>query len=218
MAISILLIDDDVDVLRSIGNYFEQTGYEVVRELTGEAGLATYRRVLPDVVILDLGLPGMNGLEMLERLREQGATVILLTGNADIPTAVQAMQLGAENFLTKPVDLAHLSAAAQRAAEKVMLRRINAALASQSARAKGLEALGSSPLMLELAQQIGLLARSERTTVLLQGEIGTGKGWVARTIHDLSPRASGPFVTVNCVGVAAQVLDAELFGYEKGAF
>src|SRR5512132_3532918 len=125
MAGSVLLIDDDVDVLRSIGNYFERLSYEVARELSGEAGLATFDRLRPEVVILDLHLPGMDGLEVLERLREKGAAVILLTGQSDIPTAVRAMQLGAENFLTKPVDMAHLAAAAARAGDKARLRRIN---------------------------------------------------------------------------------------------
>ena len=118
MPASVLLIDDDVDVLRSIGNYFERLGYEVTRELSGEAGLATFDRLRPEVVILDLRLPGMDGLEVLEHLKQRDAAVILLTGEADIATAVRAMQLGAENFLTKPVDMEHLAAATARVADK----------------------------------------------------------------------------------------------------
>ncbi len=218
MADSVLLIDDDVEVLRSIGNYFEQVGYEVHRELSGEAGLGSYERQRPDVVILDLHLPGMNGMEVLERLREQGAAVILLTGGGDVPTAVRAMQLGAENFLTKPVDMGHLVAATARVADKVRLRRVNQMLLSHIAPDQGLESLGRSPGMQEFARQIGLLAQSERTTVLLEGESGSGKGWVARMIHNLSPRAKAPFVEVNAGGLSATFLDSELFGHEKGAF
>jgi DNA-binding NtrC family response regulator len=218
VADSVLLIDDDVEILRAIGNYFEHIGYEVARELSGEAGLAAYDRVRPEVVILDLHLPGMDGLEVLERLRERGAAVILLTGQSDIPTAVRAMQLGAENFLTKPVDMAHLAAAAARAADKVRLRRVNELLQSQVAPGQGLDSLGRSPAMQEFARQVGLLAQSERTTVLLVGESGTGKGWVARMIHNLSPRAKAPFVEVNAGGLSATFLDSELFGHEKGAF
>jgi DNA-binding NtrC family response regulator len=218
VADSVLLIDDDVEILRAIGNYFEHIGYEVARELSGEAGLAAYDRVRPEVVILDLHLPGMDGLEVLERLRERGAAVILLTGQSDIPTAVRAMQLGAENFLTKPVDMAHLAAAAARAADKVRLRRVNELLQSQVAPGQGLDSLGRSPAMQEFARQVGLLAQSERTTVLLVGESGTGKGWVARMIHNLSPRARAPFVEVNAGGLSATFLDSELFGHEKGAF
>ncbi len=218
MADSVLLIDDDVDVLRGIATYFERLGYEVTRELSGEAGLATFDRLRPDVVILDLGLPGMDGMEVLEQLRDRDAAVLLLTGNSDISTAVRAMQLGAENFLTKPVDMTHLAAATARVADKVRLRRVNEALLGQSAPGRGLDALGTSSQMQEFAHQVALLAQSERTTVLLTGESGTGKGWVARMIHDLSPRAKAPFVEVNCAGLNATFLDSELFGHEKGAF
>lgn len=218
MADSVLLIDDDVEILRSIGNYFEHIGYEVARELSGEAGLAAFERLRPEVVILDLHLPGMDGLEVLERLRERGAAVILLTGQSDIPTAVKAMQLGAENFLTKPVDMAHLAAAAARASDKVRLRRVNELLQTQLAPGQGLDSLGRSPAMQEFARQVGLLAQSERTTVLLVGESGTGKGWVARMIHNLSPRSKAPFVEVNAGGLSSTFLDSELFGHEKGAF
>lgn len=218
MADSVLLIDDDADVLRAVGNYFERLGYEVNRELTGEAGIATYERARPDVVILDLSLPGMDGLQVLERLREWDAAVILLTGHSDVPTAVKAMQLGAENFLTKPVDLPHLAAAVARVADKVRLKRVNSTLLTSGASTQDLESMGASTAMTELANQIRLLAQSERTTVLIEGETGTGKSWVARKVHDLSPRAKEPFVDVSCNGVSAQWLDSELFGHEKGAF
>ncbi len=218
MAYSVLLIDDDVDVLRAIGSYFERLGSEVTRELSGEAGLATYDRIRPEVVVLDLSLPGMNGMEVLEHLRERDAAVVLLTASGDLATAVRAMQLGAENFLAKPVDMAHLAAAVARVADKVKLKRQRDALLAQSAPAVGLESLGGSATMQEFAQQLRLLAQSERTTVLLQGESGSGKGWVARMIHDLGPRARAPFVEVNCAGLNATFLDSELFGHEKGAF
>jgi DNA-binding NtrC family response regulator len=219
MADSVLLIDDDVDVLRSIGAYFERLSYEVTRELSGEAGLATFDRLRPEVVILDLGLPGMDGMEVLEHMRQRGAAVILLTGQSDLETAVRAMQLGAENILTKPVDMAHLAAATERVADKVRLKRVNETLVMHEVPAgRGLDSLGGSGQMMELAHQVGLLAQSDRTTVLLTGESGTGKGWVARMIHDLGPRAREPFVEVNCAGLNATFLDSELFGHERGAF
>lgn len=218
MADTVLLVDDDPEILRAIGNYFEHLGYEVGRELTGEAGLEAYDRLRPEVVILDLQLPGMDGLEVLERMREKNASVILLTGNSDIPTAVKAMQLGAENFLTKPVDMPHLVAAAAKVADKVRLRRVNELLLASVVQGEGLESLGQSGPMQDFARQVGLLAQSDRTTVLLVGESGTGKGWVARMIHNLSPRAKAPFVEVNCGGLSATFLDSELFGHEKGAF
>jgi DNA-binding NtrC family response regulator len=218
MADSLLLIDDDVDVLRAIGNHFERLGYEVTRELNADAGLATFDRIRPDVVLLDLRLPGIDDLEVLEHLRQREAAVILLTDGGDVPTAVRAMQLGAENFVTKPVDLAHLAAATARVAEKVRLRRVTEALLGHTAAGRGLQALGSSSQMQDFAHQVGLLAQSERTTVLLSGESGTGKGLVARLIHDLSPRARHPYVEVNCTRLDATLLDSELFGHETAAF
>ena len=218
MADTLLLVDDDTSVLRAIGDYFERLGYEVLREPTGDAGIETFRRVRPDVVILDLNLPDASGLVVLEQLRRENGAVILLTGQGDIQTAVKAMQLGAENFLTKPVDMNHLAAATARVAEKVRLSRQNALLRSRDHEGEGLASLGVSPAMREMARQVELLAASERSTVLLQGESGTGKGWVARVIHQLSPRAQGPFVEVNCGGLSATFLDSEMFGHEKGAY
>src|SRR5439155_1666321 len=218
VAETLLLVDDDADLVRAVGDYFERLGYDVAREDTGEGGVATFQRLRPDVVILDLHLPDVGGLEVLERLRPQGAAVILLTGQGDIETAVRAMQLGAEHFLTKPVDMNHLAAVTARVAEKVRLARQNALLRARDHEGEGLDSLGVSPAMRELARQIQLLAASDRSTVLLAGESGTGKGWAARVVHHLSPRASGPFVEVNCGGLSATFLDSELFGHEKGAY
>src|SRR2546425_2471560 len=215
---SVLLIDDDESVLRAIGAYLEKLGAEVHREATGQAGIETFERVRPDVVILDLHLPDAGGLEVLERLKTKGASVILLTGHGDIDTAVRAMQLGAEHFLTKPVDMTHLAAAAARVSEKVRLRRQNMLLRVHEHLEEGPDSLGVSPTMQELARQLQLLATSDRTTVLLMGESGTGKGWAARMVHHLSPRAAGPFVEVNCAGLSATFLESDLFGHEKGAF
>jgi DNA-binding NtrC family response regulator len=215
---SVLLIDDDVDVLRAVGDYFDKIGYEVSRATTAEEGFEAFARLRPDVVILDLHLPDLDGLEVLERLRSQGGSVILLTGQGDIETAVRAMQLGAEHFLTKPVDLNHLAAATARVGEKIRLARQNAMLRVREHEHEGLESLGVSPAIRELGRQIELLAASERSTVLLTGESGTGKGWVARVLHHLSPRTGGPFVEVNCGGLSATFLESELFGHEKGAF
>jgi len=218
MADTVLLVDDDAAVLRAIGDYFERIGYEVWRDGMAEHAMETFQRVRPDVVVLDLHLPDASGLVVLERLRREGGAVILLTGQGDIETAVKAMQLGAENFLTKPVDMAHLAAAVARVAEKARLSRQNARLKALDHESEGLASLGVSPGMQELARQIELLAASERSTVLLSGESGTGKGWVARIIHNLSLRSGGPFVEVNCAGLQATFLDSELFGHEKGAF
>src|SRR5437667_12441280 len=137
---SVLLIDDDADLLRAVGDYFDRIGYEVGRADTAQAGLEAFDRLRPDVVILDLHLPDLDGLELLERLRAQGGSVILLTGHGDIATAVRAMQLGAEHFLTKPVDLNHLAAATARVCDKVRLARQNTLLRQRDHAHGGLEA------------------------------------------------------------------------------
>lgn len=124
----VLIIDDDAAVLKGLADYFERLKYEVVRASTGKEGVAAFDAQEPDVTILDLRLPDMDGLQVLEALRRKRALVIMLTGYGDIPTAVQAMQLGAENFLTKPVDLPHLVATVERAIEKLELRRENTRL------------------------------------------------------------------------------------------
>jgi DNA-binding NtrC family response regulator len=219
MTRSVLLIDDDAEILNFLGRFFENRGWIVNRASDGASGVELYERDRPDLVLLDLEMPRLSGLRVLEilRARDEDATVILLTGHGDVAKAVEAMQLGAENFLTKPVEITHLEAAADRAFEKVQLRRRNQFFASKQSESQGLVALGRSPKMREIAQQIEILAASD-TTVLLLGETGTGKGWVAHQIHALSPRTSNPFVEINCAGLTATFLDSELFGHEKGAF
>lgn len=124
----LLIVDDDEAVLRGLSGYFEQLGYQVIKAATGKDGIAAFNSQGPDVTILDLRLPDIDGLQVLEVLRQRRAMVILLTGYGDIPTAVQAMRLGAENFLTKPVEMDHLVATVERAAEKLDLRRENVRL------------------------------------------------------------------------------------------
>jgi DNA-binding NtrC family response regulator len=124
----ILLIDNDADVLRAVGDYFEGIGYEVGRAAAAEAGFEAFDRMRPDVVILDLHLPDLGGLDVFERLRSRGGSVIVLTSQGDIETAVRAMQLGAEHFVTKPVDLNRLAAATARVCAEVRLMRENALL------------------------------------------------------------------------------------------
>jgi len=124
----ILFVDDEPAILKSLGDYFTKLGHEVHRASTGKEGIATFERVRPDVSVLDLKLPDMSGLEVLEVMRRKNATVLMLTGYGEVETAVEAMRLGAENFLTKPVDLKHLAATVEKAAEKSALRTENVEL------------------------------------------------------------------------------------------
>jgi DNA-binding NtrC family response regulator len=218
MSLSILLIDDDPAILKSIGGFLEQSGYEVGRATSGHEGLELYDELGFELVLLDLQLPDIHGIEVLKQLCAHDAAVILLTGHGDIETAVQAMRIGAEDFLTKPVDMAHLTAVIERTGQNARTRFEVERLRGIVDRDLSPTGLGESQQMRDIAKQAELIAASDRTTVLLTGESGTGKGWLARLIHHLSPRSDRPFIDVNCGGLSANFLDSELFGHEKGAF
>jgi DNA-binding NtrC family response regulator len=215
---SILIIDDDPGVLGVLTKFFQRKGWEVSSAGSGEDGVRLYEAQRPDVVLLDLDLPGLSGRDILDILVSRGAAVVMLTGHAEVEVAVDAMQSGAETFLTKPVNFTHLEAVVERAAEKVELRRTNELLARSMAERTESTGLGASPMMRDLARQVDLLAGSGDTTALLLGESGTGKSFIAQMIHARSPRARSPFVEINCAGLQATFLDSELFGHERGAF
>ena len=214
---TILLIDDEPDVTAALAKFFERSRHHVESAHSAQEGLAMYRILRPELVLLDLRLPDASGLDVLGQLTDERAVVIMLTGQGDVETAVEAMKRGAENFLTKPVELAHLGAATERALEKARLREMTRMLAvRRGTNGAGGPLLGVSPAMRDIAEQIALLAKSEKTTALLLGESGTGKGRVAEVIHAQSPRAERPFVEVNCASLGVAELDAELFGQERG--
>jgi DNA-binding NtrC family response regulator len=211
---NILIVDDEDAVAEAYGDFCARAGHAVARARTGQEAVERYRAGRPDLVFLDLRLPDMTGFEVYERIREDEPVVVMITGHGDVPLAVRAVREGVENFLTKPVELAQLSVAIDRALEKVQLRRLSRYLSHR--RSSNAIAIGSSPRIQELATQIELLAASDRTTVLLLGESGTGKGRVAELIHAQSPRSERPFVEANCAAHLADALDAELFGAERG--
>jgi two-component system, NtrC family, response regulator AtoC len=214
---SILIIDDEVAIAAAFAMFFRHDGQHVVHEAyTGGDGVDAYWRLRPDLVLLDVRLPDMTGFDVLAKIREDNPVVIMITAYGDVPMAVDALHKGAENFLTKPVDLSHLSAAADRALEKSRLRRMNRYL-SDKRDATPRVVFGASSPMRDLSDQVMLLAQSDRTTGLVIGERGSGKGRVAELIHQLSPRASKPFVDVNCAALTAESLDIELFGEEGSA-
>ena len=220
MTRSILLVDDDAEILSMLSKFFERKGWTIGRASDAATAIEIYEREHPDLVLLDVNLPGsIGGLRILEvlRARDPDAAIIMLTGQTDLQTAVEAMRLGAENFLPKPVELTHLEAATDRAYEKVELRRRNRFFTERQSEPTELAALGRSPQLREIARQVQLLSESD-TTVLLLGETGTGKGFVANLLHKHSARSGSPFVEINCAGLSATFLDSELFGHEKGAF
>jgi DNA-binding NtrC family response regulator len=162
----ILVVDDDEAVLKGLSDYFSRLGYEVIRAATGKQGLAGFKSQNPDVTILDLRLPDIDGMQILQTMREKKALVILLTGYGDIQTAVRAMQLGAENFLTKPVDLPHLVATVERAIEKLDLRRENVRLRQMvpTTRRRAIQAIGAVLLVaasLLLGRWVGAMGSAQ---------------------------------------------------------
>ncbi|MDB4917083.1 MAG: hypothetical protein JWM95_4727 [Gemmatimonadetes bacterium] len=212
---TILIVDDEPDILSALSRFFERRGHDVLRASTGERAVELVQNERPAVVLLDLFLPDISGFDVLERTRELRPVIIMVTGHGDIPAAVHAMKGGAEGFLTKPVELAHLGAMVDRALEKAHLRELSRAADARSGRAAADMLLGSSPPMRELAAQIEMLAHSERTVALLVGENGVGKARVARAIHGLSARAPRPFHDLVCGLRPIETLAVELFGAER---
>ena len=211
---SILIIDDEIAIATAFAMFFRHHGaHSVTEAYSGTDGIEAYRRIRPDLVLLDVRLPDMTGFEVLAAIREDNPVVIVVTAYGDVEMAVDALHKGAENFLTKPVDLSHLAAAAERALEKAQLRRMSHWLAGKRGMGKDI-VFGSSAAMADLQAQLSLLATSDRTTALLLGESGSGKGRVAELLHSQSPRASKPFVEVNCASLRPESLDSELFGVE----
>ena len=215
---TILMVDDEPAVLFGYARYFAKAGYETVDAGTlAEARRSvTFRRF--DAVLLDLNLPDGNGLEWIRVLREEQPeiAIIVITGQGDVPTAVEAMRLGADNFLVKPVDMDGLLMFLRKSLELSALRRSDRLM--QRMKKQDEEPLfGRSPAMARVREALSLMAEND-APVLLTGETGTGKGVCARWIHVHSGRKAGPLLDLNCSTLQGDLLASELFGHAKGAF
>jgi len=211
----ILIVTREPDATSAFGRSLERAGHDVLRVGTGEEAIGVIESEHPAVVLLDVALPDVNGLEVLERTQGRRPVVVVLTSDGD--AAAKAMQLGAESVVAKSVEPAYLEAVVERALEKAQLRELGRAAGARLARRSTEMFLGSSPPMRELAQQIELIARSERTVALLVGEVGVGKRRVAQTIHALSARGGHAFHEIDCTTRPVDALDVELFGAERSA-
>ena len=215
----ILVVDDDPGVRESFRLILEDH-YDVVDVPDGPSALDVVRASPMDLVLLDIRLPGMDGIEVLERIKviDERVEVILVTAVKTVRTAVAAMKLGAFDYLTKPFEEDELLSLASRALERRTLEREVALLRSELARTHDLdEIVGKHPVMEKLHGLIAQVARTS-TTVLITGESGTGKELVARAIHRHGPRREGPFVAVNPAAIVESLIESELFGHERGAF
>jgi DNA-binding NtrC family response regulator len=217
---TILIVDDDKAVRRSLEISLTDLGFAVTGAADGPGGLETAAREKPDLVLLDLRLPGMDGFEVLRRLREAepGPPVIVITAFDDMQTAIEAIKLGAADHLGKPLDMKLLRAAIAKVFETKALSETGYVFGeTRSAEVPAHMIVGRSQAMKEVFKAIGALVNS-RTTVLLQGESGTGKELAAKAIHFNSADAERPFVPVVCSSFAPTLLESELFGHERGAF
>lgn len=218
----ILVVDDEATARSGLERILSGEGYAVVTAADGTEALEQARQRAFDAVITDLRMPGMSGLELTAELREvdPGLPIVMATAFGDVQSAVQAMRAGADDYVTKPVDIEALSLIVKRVIDRREVERENGRLRQQLREREGggLEGLvGGSPAMHALYKTIRQVAPS-RATVLVSGESGTGKGEVARAIHAQSSRSKAPFVTLQCAALAESLLESELFGHEKGSF
>jgi two-component system response regulator HydG len=218
----VLVVDDESDTRAAMTKLLEVDGFEVDTAADGTAALERLAELPPDIVVTDLDMPIMSGLELLAALRERARElpVIVVTGDTDLRSAVTAMRAGAVDYLTKPVDGEALALAISRAIETRNVHLENEILRRevQEKYGEGLRGLlGTSPAMQRVYRLAKQVAPS-RANVLITGESGTGKGELAKAIHALGPRANEPFVAVHCAALAETLLESELFGHEKGSF
>ncbi len=219
---TVVLVDDEPDILAALGETLTLEGYDVLAEGSAEAALRHLSPAFDGAVVTDLRMPGMDGFGLLQRIQQIDARIplIIITGHGDVPKAVEAMRLGAFDFIEKPVDPHHLIAMVGRAME---LRRLTL-LERRSAEGKpdvgkSIETviIGHSQAIRDLRRQVLAVAAADVDT-LIHGETGTGKELVARCLHDFGPRSTAPFVALNCGALPADTIASELFGHEPGAF
>jgi two-component system response regulator HydG len=216
----VLIVDNDAAHAETVAESLARVGYECTLATSGQAGAEAIERGSFEVVITDLVMNDLDGLAILSQAKQTlpDCEVILVTGHGTIPSAVEAMQQGAFNYLLKPLDINQLRAVTERAASAVRLRRTNAELNQRLDEKFGFEGvIGSSPQMNDVIDRLRRIAPTN-ASVLIQGETGTGKELVAQALHQNSPRKHKPFVALNCAALSENILESELFGHVKGAF
>jgi two-component system response regulator AtoC len=217
----ILVVDDEHLIRWSLEQNLKKQGYGVVTAASGEDALRLIREESPELVLLDIQLPGINGLEVLEKIKEmdEEVIVIMVTALGVLETAVKAMRMGAHDYINKPFNLDELSIVIRKALETGELKREVAHLRSEQTRKYGIaNIIGESRHMQSVLAMVDKIAKSDASTVFIQGESGTGKELVAKAIHYESARADRPFMAINCAAVPETLLESELMGHEKGAF
>lgn len=216
----ILIVDDEENVRRMLTTTFDFDGHHTLCAADGEEALELFHQHQPDVVLMDIRMPRLNGIDALEKMHAEHPKipVVLMTAYAEVETAVEALRYGAFDYIIKPFDLSELKLVIQRALQlQEMKKEINLLHQALSESYQWDRILTHSPKMMEICRDTARIARSQ-ATVLITGESGTGKELIARAIHFSSPRANGPFIKINCGALPESLLESELFGHEKGAF
>lgn len=217
---SVLVIDDDPLIRKTLSSYLSKKGFEAVTAEDGEEGIQKYEEHIPDLVILDIRLPDVDGLEVLGRIREKNpnASIIIMTAYDDMKTTIEAIKLGAFEYLVKPLDYVELDLTIDKAFQIRSLEDKVSYLLEEKQKEFTIDnIIGRSVKMREVFKLIGSVANT-RTNVLIQGESGTGKELVAKAIHYNSPYRGEPFIVINCSAISDTLLESELFGHVKGAF
>ena len=217
MSRRILVIDDERGIRAALGQLLEYEGYEVRTAASAQEGITEFERWRPHLVFLDVKMSGMDGLDALKRLRsiDRSAVVVMISGHGTIQTAVESTQLGAYDFLEKPLDTDRILVTLRNALQHLDLHEENTRL-RETVQAR-YEIVGASYAIRALIEKVERVAPTP-ARVLITGENGTGKELVARAVHRLSPRAGGPFVEVNCAAIPGELIESELFGHVKGSF
>jgi len=215
VAFAVLIVEDTGSVRDFLDTHLNSVGYSTMQASSGEEGLALFRENRPDLVLLDVVLPGMDGIEFLRRAKEIDARcpIVVMTGYASTQSTVEAIKLGAEDYLVKPLNLEELGLVIERA----LARSISSPRRESTDLDLG-NIIGESSSMQSVFEMVERVARARLATVLISGESGTGKEEVAKCIHSNSPSSKSPFVELNCSAIPENLLESELFGYEPGAF
>jgi DNA-binding NtrC family response regulator len=217
----VLIVDDEKLIRWSVRRQLEEWGYTALEAESGTGGLSQIRAESPDLILLDVRLPDLSGIEVLREIKQNNLSipVIMITGDPQLDDIKTAIKLGALDFIKKPLDFDELQVTLANAIDRSMLRSERDGLREEVRKRSGYhEVVGKSPRMLELMNFVRKVAASEASTVLIQGESGTGKDLVAKAIHYDSVRADKPFVPINCSAIPETLMEAELFGHERGAF